>query len=122
LYTKQMHDVQKHLSVTHHSYVGYAVIVNRKFWEGLPVDVRANLTGALRDATIFANDIAAGANIDALEEIERSGKTQVIRLSPQERLEWKRALVGVHRQMENRIGKDLIQAIYKETGFDPDKL
>src|SRR5439155_11788836 len=76
-YTQQMQEVQKHLSVTHHGYVGYAVIVNRKFWEGLPADVRAQLTGALRDATIFANDIAAGANIDALEAIERSGKTQV---------------------------------------------
>jgi C4-dicarboxylate-binding protein DctP len=102
--------------------VGYAVIVNRKFWDGLPADIRASLTAALRDATIFANDIAAGANIDALEAIERSGKTQVIRLSLQERIEWKRALVAVHRQMESRIGKNLIQSIYKETGFDPAKL
>ena len=121
-YTQQMQDVQKHLSVTHHGYVGYAVILNRKFWDSLPADIRANLTSALRDATIFANDIAAGANIDALEAIERSGKTQVIRLSPQERVEWKRALLAVHRQMESRIGKNLIQSIYKETGFDPDKL
>jgi C4-dicarboxylate-binding protein DctP len=121
-FTQQMQDVQKHLTVTHHGYVGYAVIVNRKFWDGLPADIRASLTAALRDATIFANDIALGANIDALEAIERSGKTQVIRLSPQERIEWKRALVAVHRQMESRIGKSLIQSIYKETGFDPDKL
>jgi C4-dicarboxylate-binding protein DctP len=71
---------------------------------------------------MFANDIAAGANVDALDAIERGGKTQVIRLSPQERTEWKRALLPVHREMESRIGKDLIQSIYKETGFDPDKL
>ncbi len=121
-YTQQMQDVQKHLSLTHHGYLGYAVIVNRRFWDGLPADIRANLTGALRDATIFANDIALGANIDALEAIERSGKAQVLRLTAQERTEWKKALLPVHRQMESRIGKDLIQAIYKETGFDPDKL
>src|SRR6266478_869667 len=120
-YTQQMQDVQRHLSVTHHGYVGYAVIINRKFWDGLPADIRANLTAALRDATIFANDIAAGANIDALEAIERSGKTQVIRLSPQERNEWKRALVAVHREMESRIGKNLIQSVYKETGFSAAK-
>src|SRR6266478_7767040 len=120
-YTQQMQDVQKHLTVTHHGYVGYAVIVNRKFWDGLPADIRASLTAALRDATIFANDIALGANIDALEAIERSGKTQVVRLSPQERNEWKRALLPVHREMESRIGKDLIQSIYTETGFDPSK-
>ena len=121
-YTQQMQDVQKHLSLTHHGYLGYAVIVNRKFWDGLPADIRANLTGALRDATIFANDIALGANIDALEAIERSGKTQVLRLTAQERTEWKKALLPVHREMESRVGRSLIQAIYKETGFDPDKL
>ncbi len=120
-YTQQMQDVQKHLSLTHHGYLGYAVIVNRKFWDGLPADIRANLTEALRDATIFANDIALGANIDALEAIERSGKTQVIRLSPQERVEWKKALVAVHREMESRIGKNLIQSVYKETGFSAAK-
>jgi C4-dicarboxylate-binding protein DctP len=120
--TQQMQDVQKHLSVTHHGYVGYAVIVNKKFWDRLPADVRATLTAALREATIFANDIALGANIDALEAIERTGKTQVLRLTAQERTAWKKALLPVHREMESRIGRSLIQAIYKETGFDPDKL
>jgi C4-dicarboxylate-binding protein DctP len=120
-HTQQMQDVQKYLSVTHHGYVGYAVIVNKKFWDRLPADVRATLTAALREATIFANDIALGANVDALEAIERGGKTQVIRLSPQERVEWKKALVAVHREMESRIGKNLIQSVYKETGFSAAK-
>ena len=121
-YTQQMQDVQKHVSITHHGYVGYAVIVNKKFWDRLPADVRATLTAALREATIFANDIALGANIEALEAIERTGKTQVLRLTARERTEWKKALLPVHREMETRIGRNLIQAIYKETGFDPDKL
>jgi C4-dicarboxylate-binding protein DctP len=30
--------------------------------------------------------------------------------------------VKVHSEMESRIGKELIQSIYKETGFDPAKL
>ena len=121
-YTQQMQDVQKHLSVTHHGYVGYAVIVNKKFWDRIPADVRVTLTAALREATIFANDIALGANIDALEAIERTGKTQVLRLTAQERTAWKKALLPVHRQIESRIGKNLVQSIYRETGFDPDKL
>src|SRR5207249_2828235 len=120
-YTQQMQDAQKYLLATHHGYLGYAVIANRKFWNDLPADIRASLTMALRDATIFANDIAAEANVEALEAIERTGKTQVTRLSPQERAEWKKALVPVHHEMASRIGKDLIQAIYKETGFVPDK-
>ena len=37
-------------------------------------------------------------------------------------VKWKKALLPVHREMESRVGRSLIQAIYKETGFDPDKL
>ena len=35
-YTQKMHEVQKYLALTNHGYLGYAVIVNKKFWDGLP--------------------------------------------------------------------------------------
>lgn len=30
--------------------------------------------------------------------------------------------MGLHAEMETKVGKDLIHALYKETGFDPKKL
>ena len=120
--SQHLQDMQKYLTLTNHGYLGYAVIVNKKFWEGLPADLRASLGVALRDATTFANDIASESNNDALEALRASGKTEVIRLTPQEKAEWKKALVKVHREMEGQIGKDLLRSVYKETNFDPDKL
>jgi C4-dicarboxylate-binding protein DctP len=121
IYTQKMHEVQKFLAVSDHGYIGYAVIVNKKFWEGLPPDVRATLEGAMRDATKYANDVAQKENDDALDGIRKSGKTQIITLTKEEKTAWKKALVKVHQESEPRIGKELIQAIYKETGFDPAK-
>ena len=118
-YTQKMYEVQKFLTLTDHGYLGYAVIVNKKFWDGLPADIRTALEGAMKDATTFANDIAKKENDDALEAVKKSGKTQIITLSADEKAAWKKALVGVHREQESRIGKDLIQSIYKETGFKP---
>ncbi|HQX07010.1 MAG TPA: DctP family TRAP transporter solute-binding subunit, partial [Zoogloea sp.] len=43
MFTQKMHEVQKHLTVTDHGYLGYAVIANKKFWDGLPADVRGQL-------------------------------------------------------------------------------
>jgi C4-dicarboxylate-binding protein DctP len=120
-YTQHMQDVQKDLTLSDHGYIGYAVIVNKAFWEGLPPDIRAILEQAMAEATRFANDIASEANNDALDAIRKTGKTQVIALTAKEKAEWKRALVRVHREMEGTIGRDLIQAIYKETNFDPTK-
>ena len=122
LYTQKMHEVQKFVTVSDHGYLGYAVIVNKKFWEGLPADIRTTLEGAMKDATKFANDVAKKDNDDALAKVKASGKSQIITLTPEEKKAWKKALVKVHQESEAKIGKDLIQSIYKETGFDPGKL
>ena len=119
LYTQKMHEVQKYLTISDHGYLGYAVIVNKKFWDGLPADIRTTLEGAMKDATRYSNDIAKQENDDALAKVKASGKTQVITLTPAEKAEWKKVLIKVHQQAEDRVPRDLVQAIYKETGFKP---
>ncbi|MGZ5033361.1 MAG: TRAP transporter substrate-binding protein [Usitatibacter sp.] len=121
-YTQKMFEVQKFLTLSNHGYLGYAVIANKKFWDGLPPDIRKTLEGAMADATAYADDIAKKENDDALEAVKKSGRTQFITLTAEEKAAWKKALVKVHKENESRVGKDLIQSIYKETGFDPNKL
>src|SRR5205085_4977082 len=70
-YTQKMHEVQKYTMLSEHGYVGYAVIVNKRFWEGLPGDVRAALTKAMKEATDYTNEIAGKENDEALEEIRK---------------------------------------------------
>jgi len=118
-YTQKMFEVQKYLAMTDHGVIEYAVIVNKKFWDGLPADIRSALESSMKDATKYANDIAKKENDDALEAVKKSGKTQVIVPAAEEKAAWKKALVPVHREQESRIGKDIIEAVYKETGFKP---
>lgn len=122
LYTQKMHEVQKHLTLTEHGYLGYAVITNKKFWDGLPADIRKQLEDAMEQATRYANQIAKVENDQALENVKKSGKTQVYSPTTEERMAFKKAMIKTHTDMESRIGKDLIQSIYKETGFNPGKL
>jgi C4-dicarboxylate-binding protein DctP len=122
LYTQKMHEVQKHVSVTNHGYLGYAVITNKKFWDGLPADVRGQLEQAMKEATKYANDIAKQDNDKSLEEVRKSGKSQIHVPTDAEKLALKKAMVKVHQEMAGRIGKENIDAIYKATNFDPSKL
>jgi C4-dicarboxylate-binding protein DctP len=108
--------------VTNHGYLGYAVVVNKKFWEGLPADIRGALSKAMTESTKVANDVALQDNKDALEKVRASGKTTIYNPSMAERFLLKKALIPVHKQMASRIGDETIQAIYKETSFDPSKL
>ena len=111
MFTQRMHEVQKHVTMSNHGYLGYAVIVNKKFWDGLPGDVRRPLEQAMREATVYEKQIAQRDNDLAMEAIRRAGKTTVHTLSPQEQAAWRKALLPVHQQMEQRIGKGLINAI-----------
>ena len=118
-YTQKMHEVQKHLTLTDHGYLGYAVIANKKFWDGLPADIRTALEGAMKDATKYANDIAKKENDDAIAAVKASGKTQVLALTADDKKAMKKALDVVHKENEGKVGKELLQSIYKETGYEP---
>jgi C4-dicarboxylate-binding protein DctP len=117
--TQKMYEVQKYLTVSDHGYLGYAVIVNKKFWDGLPAPTRGTLEGAMKDATKFANDIAKKENDDAMALVKQSGRTEIYTPTAPERAAWKKALTPVHREMESRIGADIIKSVYKVTGFEP---
>jgi C4-dicarboxylate-binding protein DctP len=114
VYTQKMHEVQSNLTVSRHGYIGYAVIVNKKFWDGLPADVRTQLEGAMKEASKYTNDIAEQENQKALESIKKAGKTNVYMLTDAEKAEWRKALLPVRKDMESRIGKATIDAVNKE--------
>ena len=122
LYTQKMHEVQKHLTLTDHGYLGYAVIVNKKFWDGLPADIRKQLDDAMEQSTRYANQIAKVENDSSLDAVKKSGKTTVYVPTKEERLAFKKAMVPVHQKMESRVGKETIQAVYRDIGFKPDSL
>ena len=116
-YTQKMHEVQKYMTITDHGYLGYAVIVNKQFWDGLPADIRIQLETALVEATDYANTIAMDMNKKDLESVKASGKTAVTTLTPEERAAFKTAMVPVHDKMASRIGKETIESFYQAVDF-----
>jgi C4-dicarboxylate-binding protein DctP len=113
IYTQKMHEVQKHMTVSDHGYIGYAVIVNHTFWDKLPADIRTQLEGAMKEATRYTNTIAQEENDQALEAIRKAGKTTLHVLTAAEKAQWRKAMAPVYKQMESRVGKEALEAITK---------
>src|ERR1700736_5530938 len=116
IYTQKMHEVQKYATVTNHGYIGYVVVVNKKFWDGLPADIRTELEKAMNEATAFGNGQSAKENEDALEAIKKSGKTEILTLTPEEDAAMRKAMGRVKRDAGSRVGQPLIDEFIKETG------
>ena len=115
--TQKFFEVQKHMTISHHNHLAYAVIVNKAFWEGLPADMRDPLEAAMKAATDFANATAKKENDDAMEKIVASGKMTIYELPPDEKAQWIAAMAPVHEKMKARIGPEIVAAVYGVTGF-----
>jgi C4-dicarboxylate-binding protein DctP len=113
MYTQKFHEVQKYTTLTNHGYIGYVVVVNKNFWEGLPADVRGQLEKAMNEATVYANKISETENAEALEEIKKSGKTQILIPTAAEMAEMQKAMDPLYAEMASRVGKQLIDDVRK---------
>ncbi len=113
IFTQKMHEVQKYMTLSSHGYIGYVVVVGKPFWSGLPADIRTELERAMLDATKYTNDIAQKENDDALIEIKKTGKTELITLTAAEQEQWRKAMVPIYEEMGARVGKQLILDIQK---------
>jgi C4-dicarboxylate-binding protein DctP len=114
MFTQKMHEVQKHATITNHGYVGYAVIVNKKFWDGLPADVRQGLEKAMAEATAYGNGIADKENELAMAEMRKSGRTTFYEPTAEEQAAWRKALTPVADEMTARLGKGVIEEFRTE--------
>jgi C4-dicarboxylate-binding protein DctP len=115
IYTQKMHEVQKYITNTNHGYIGYVVVVNKKFWDGIPADTRAQLDKAMKEATAYGNGQSAKENDDALAEIKKTGKSEIIAPTPEQDAAMRKALEPVYADVASRVGKPLIDEFLKET-------
>jgi C4-dicarboxylate-binding protein DctP len=107
---QHMEREQRYLTLSAHGYIGYAVVVNRRFWERLPADIRSELESAMREVTRQQNAAAEARDKEALAALRRSGGTTVIDLTEQEKAAWKRALQPVREGLDP-LSRELIDGI-----------
>lgn len=112
--TQKFYEVQKHITVANHAHLQYAVIVNTKFWNGLPADIRGELTKAMDEATDYNNSIAIKDNADALAKIKASGKTTLHYLTPEQIAAWQKAMAPTYKWAKGRVGQDVLDLLSKE--------
>jgi len=113
-WTQKFYEVQKDITVSYHAHLQYAVIVNSKFWSGLPPDIRAQLDRAMNEATDYTNQIAHQENEDALAEIKKAGKTTLHYLTDADRKAWQEAMRPTYTWAKGRVGQEVLDLLAKE--------
>jgi C4-dicarboxylate-binding protein DctP len=112
--TQKFYEVQKDITVSYHAHLQYAVIVNSKFWNGLPADIRKQVDKAMDEATDYTNSIAVKENEDALAEIKKSGKVTLHYLTDDQRKAWQTAMAPTYTWAKGRVGQEVLDLLAKE--------
>jgi C4-dicarboxylate-binding protein DctP len=116
IYSQKMHEVQKFMTMTDNGYIGYVVVVNKKFWDDLPADIRDQVQKAMDEATVYTNNISKSENDTALEDIKKAGKTTIVIPTAAENEAMRKAMMPVYQDMYSRLGKPIIDEFLKEAG------
>jgi C4-dicarboxylate-binding protein DctP len=67
----------------------------------------------MADTTVFERKIAQEENDEALANVKKAGTTQIYVLPYKDRVVWQQALLPVHKEFEEKIGRDMIQGAYQ---------
>ncbi|WP_331775495.1 TRAP transporter substrate-binding protein [Sulfurospirillum sp. 1612] len=112
-WTKKFYEVQTSLTLTQHGYLGYLVVMSKKFWNKLPADLKPKIIQAMNEATIYERKEAQALEDSFLKKIEgyakKTGKLKVYTLTPEQRAAWVKALEVIYPKFYGTIGKDLIE-------------
>jgi C4-dicarboxylate-binding protein DctP len=111
--TQKLNEVQKNITTLYHVHLQYAVVTNKKFWDGLAPDIRTQLDRAMAEATSYNNSISVDDNVRALAAIKATGKTDIHDPTPAEMKVWRDAMQPIYKSAESRIGKDMIDEALK---------
>ncbi len=118
IYTKKFYEVQRYMTITNHGYLGYLVVMSKKFWKKLPADLKADVKEAIKEATEKERIWAKELNDEQLQKIKeyakKTGKLEIDYLTPKQKELWVKKLRSIYPEFYSTIGKNLIEEVIKE--------
>lgn len=109
IYGKKFFEVQDGITASNHGILDYLVVTSDEWWEGLPADIRGQLSQILKEVTEARNSESAKVNAEAMQRVKDAGGV-VRTLTPEQRQAWVDAMKPVWKKFEADIGADLIEA------------
>ena len=115
IYTKKFYEVQKYMTISNHGYLGYLVVMSKKFYDSLPKDLQEAVKQAMKEATQKERIWAKELNEEHLKKIkeyaQKTKKLEIHELTKEQREKWRSVVSKIYPEFydNTKIGKDLIE-------------
>lgn len=115
IYGKKFFEVQDGVTETNHGIIDYLVVTSTEWWDGLPEDIKGQLTTIIKEVTATRNKESFKVNQANKDKIIEAGG-KVVTLTADQRQQWVDALKPVWSKFEKDVGADVISAAQAANG------
>jgi len=111
IYSKGFYKFQPYITISNHGYLGYAVMMNKSFWESLPKDIQQKITEAMQETTMWNLQQSKRQNEEELKKIEQNKHIHIHKLSAEEKKQWEQRFSPLYDQFKKEFGDKLLREI-----------
>ncbi len=118
LYQKYF-EFQKYLTVSEHVHCLINVVVSKKWWDGLPADIRGMMEKVIKEELVKHRAVAVEEEGQNIAQLKTKGMDVYV-VPSDERKRWKQATQSVWTKHRESIGADLVDqltALNKKYGY-----
>ena len=112
VYSKKLFEEQKYMTISNHGYLGYVVLMNEEFWEGLSEEHQTLVSESLNETTNWIRRHSIEMNDTHLRKMKRADSIEVHYLTNEQKKLWKQTFEPVYEEAETIVGKRLMEEIY----------
>ncbi|WP_426983936.1 TRAP transporter substrate-binding protein [Brevibacillus borstelensis] len=110
IYTRRLYQVQRYMTLSNHGYLGYAVIMNKQFWEDLPPETQTIIQEALKETTAYSNQQALAINEQQWNQLQKM-PLEIHKLTAEETEVWQAAMKSVYDAFAPVIGPAIMKEL-----------
>ncbi|MDQ3189991.1 MAG: TRAP transporter substrate-binding protein DctP [Bacteroidota bacterium] len=106
----------KHFTLSNHIYQPGAIVISKKFYDKLPKHAQTAIIASAAKVNLQkrSNKYVRDDDAEMVNSMEEISGVKLIRLTEEQRGEFKNATASVYTTMESKIGKDIMQRMNNE--------
>ncbi|MGO4887469.1 TRAP transporter substrate-binding protein [Anaerobacillus sp. MEB173] len=112
IYLQKFHEVQDHVSNTHHIYSPFVFLMSKTFFDGLSEEQQQIVKDAAIEAGQYQRELNREANSEYLQSLQDEGMTYT-EISDEARQEMIEIVQPVLDKYAERVGQDIVDRVYQ---------
>jgi C4-dicarboxylate-binding protein DctP len=109
IYSKKFYNIQKHMTISDHGYLGYAVMMDQEVWDQQTKKTKRILLEAMQETTAWNDQNSLQMNEEQFELIKQKSSIQIHELTETQKQVWMKELEPVYEELSDTIGDELVK-------------